>query len=557
MVRERLGRILGVPARTIALTDGTSRACNLAVALLDPPPGGNVVVDATTYPSCLYPWLRPVRSGLEVRRAASGRAGLGASPQDVAACLDGRTVAVSVSHVAPETGLRHDLRALADVAHAAGAVLIVDIAQSAGVVPLDLVADGIDLAAGTAMKWLLGPPGIGFLYVSESLLARTGAPQVGYAHASLDPDDDEHVLFDADARRHELGLAPLLTMPGFAAALEIVEEAGVPAIQAHVEELVDQLLAGLTRLRLPVITPTDAALRAGLVAVAARDPSGVAAFLRDRGVDVWGSDKRGLIRMDPHLFNDATDIERCLEALEACQGMIDPSTGQADRSGARNVSQHGRAGREPASRLGSIRDTLGHGTGTGRTVLSMAPRREQPGRTSGPTVPDVEQRREGSMNDSGRSPGRASRRVLAPLSIVAVIGILVGPGSAMAQDDVYTGCLAPTGAVTRMAIGDEPLSPCPEGSTLITLNETGPQGPQGEPGPQGEQGLPGEIGPAGPQGEQGLPGEVGPAGPQGEQGLPGEIGARGRAGAAGRDRSRRSPGRAGAPGRHRSRRSAG
>jgi selenocysteine lyase/cysteine desulfurase len=320
-VRERLGRILGVPARTLALTDSTSRACNLAVALLDPPPGANVVVDATTYPSCLYPWLRPVRPGLEVRRAANGRAGSGASPEDVAICLDERSVAVSISHVAPETGLRHDLRSLAEVAHAGGAALIVDVAQSAGVVPLDLAADGVDLAAGTAMKWLLGPPGIGFLYVSEALLARTGAPQVGYAHARLAADGGQ-VLLGPDARRHELGIPPLLTMPGFAAALDIVDEVGVRVIQAHVAELVEQLMEGLGRLGLAVITPTDAALRAGIVALPGREPSRVAGVLRDRGVDVWGSDKRELIRVDVHLFNDGGDIERCLRALADCRASI-------------------------------------------------------------------------------------------------------------------------------------------------------------------------------------------------------------------------------------------
>jgi selenocysteine lyase/cysteine desulfurase len=316
-----------VRARTIALTGGTSRASNLAVALLDPPAGASVVVDATTYPSCLHPWLPPVRAGLKVRRAASGLAGLGASPADVAALLDDRSVAVSVSHVAPDTGLRHDLRALADVAHAAGAVLIADIAQSAGVVPLDLVGDGVDLAAGTAMKWLLGPPGIGYLYVSESLLARTGAPHVGYAHARLDPDDGERVLLDPDARRHELGLPPLLAMPGFAAGLEVVEEVGVPTIQAHVAGLVERLMAGLRHLGLRFTTPNDPWLRAGLVVVPAREPSRVAACLRDRGVDVWGSDKRRLIRMDPHVFNDAADIDRCLESLDACRGTGDLSTG--------------------------------------------------------------------------------------------------------------------------------------------------------------------------------------------------------------------------------------
>jgi selenocysteine lyase/cysteine desulfurase len=319
IVRERLARILGVPPRTLALTDGTTRACNLAVELLRPEAGSNVVVDATTYPSCLYPWLPPIRPDVEIRRApsSSANAGLAAGASGVAALMDGRTMAVVVSHVAPETGVRHDLRAMADSAHAGGAVLIADIAQSAGVLPLDLDADGVDLAAGTAMKWLLGPPGIGYLYVSEALLTRTAAPQAGYIGARLDPDGSDRLLLDPDARRHELGMPPLLTMPGFAAGLELIEEAGVSVIAAHVEELVERCLAGLARRGLRVTTPSDPALRAGLVVVPAREPSRVAAYLRDRGVDVWGSDRRGLIRIDPHLFDDGADIDRCLDALDA------------------------------------------------------------------------------------------------------------------------------------------------------------------------------------------------------------------------------------------------
>lgn len=316
LARERVARLLGAEPRSIAITDNTSRACNLAVALLNAPSGANIVVDATTYPSCLYPWLPPIRAGIEVRHAQSGLAGLAGSMTDFALLVDDRTVAVSVTHVDPTTGVRHHLRPLADLAHAHGAVLIVDIAQSAGVIPIDVEAEGIDLAAGTAMKWLLGPPGIGYLYVSPDLLARTGAPQVGYVGTELDPTDEGRVRIHPDARRHELGLPSMLVMPGFAAALGLVEEAQVTAIATHVETLVDHLLTGLDTLGLSPATPFDSALRAGLVAVPARDSVRLHAFLRDRRIDVWGSERRRMIRIDPHLFNDEQDIDRCLNCLE-------------------------------------------------------------------------------------------------------------------------------------------------------------------------------------------------------------------------------------------------
>ena len=94
--------------------------------------------------------------------------------------IDADTVAVCVTHVAPFTGRRHDLRAIADAAHAHGAMLLVDAAQSTGIVPIDVTRDGVDALVTTAMKWLLGPPGIGFLYLSPELLADAPTLDVGY-----------------------------------------------------------------------------------------------------------------------------------------------------------------------------------------------------------------------------------------------------------------------------------------------------------------------------------------------------------------------------------------
>ncbi len=316
-VRERVGRLLGAEPSTIAIVDGASRASNVAVGLLDAPPGSNVVVDATTYPSSLYPWLARSGSGIEVRRAPNGRTGLAAGIDDLEPLVDDRTVAVSVTHVHPHTGYRHHLRPIADLAHAHGAVLIVDVSQSAGVVPLDVASEGIDLAAGTAMKWLLGPPGIGFLYESPGLLARTGAPQVGYMGAGLDPADPERLRLRPDARRHELGLPSLLGMPGWRAGLDLVLEAGVPAIFCHVEALVGRCLDGLDAHGLATTTPQEPASRAGLVAIPALAPLDLRAFLRARAVDVWGFERGSLIRVDAGLFNDDRDIERLLDGLSA------------------------------------------------------------------------------------------------------------------------------------------------------------------------------------------------------------------------------------------------
>ena len=316
-VRSGLGRLFRCPAESIALTDSTSRASNLAMALIEAPPGSNVVVDATTYPSSLYPWLLPGRRNVEVRTVPGAQP----STDDIARLVDDRTVAVSVSHVAALTGVRHDLASLADVSHDHGALLVVDVAQSAGAIDIDLPTTGVDLAAGVAMKWLLGTPGTGFLYIAPHLQERIPS-QAGYVGAEVATNADvgkggtaSTLRFRTGAQRHELGLGDLPGLAAFRAALDLLDAVGMPAIEAQIARLTARCVEGLQARGIALLTPTDPARRAGVLAI--RTPSSVdlADFLRARRVDVWGYTD-GRLRIDPHGFNDDNDLERLFQGID-------------------------------------------------------------------------------------------------------------------------------------------------------------------------------------------------------------------------------------------------
>src|SRR5437867_521571 len=175
--REGFARVIGADPDEIAITDHTSRGSNLAVQMIDAPAGSNVVVDEFTYPSSMYPWQLPAKRHVEIRYVAARDNKI--ALDDIRRQVDERTIAISVSHVSPLTGFRHDLAALAELAHARGAYLIVDAAQSAGALDVDVSRDGIDLLSCLAMKWLLGPPGVGFLFVARQHDALIPG-QVGY-----------------------------------------------------------------------------------------------------------------------------------------------------------------------------------------------------------------------------------------------------------------------------------------------------------------------------------------------------------------------------------------
>ena len=228
MVKARLAAILGADPDEIAIVDNTSRGSNLAVQMIEPRPGANIVTDPTSHPSAVWPWLLPYRPPVEVRKAPAGPPSGWA--QGIEDLVDRDTVAVIVSHVDARTGFRHDLRSLADLAHQAGGYLIVDAAQSAGAVPIDAETDGVDFMSGTLMKWLLGPPGLGFLYARHEHVEALPPPHVGYvgSYWSEASAGAGSLAFRPGAARHEIGLADL---PGMAAArrgLDIILEAANP-----------------------------------------------------------------------------------------------------------------------------------------------------------------------------------------------------------------------------------------------------------------------------------------------------------------------------------------
>ncbi|MEU5551442.1 MULTISPECIES: aminotransferase class V-fold PLP-dependent enzyme [unclassified Micromonospora] len=313
-LRTEFAGLVGAAPAEVAITENTSRATNLALRLLGLPAGSTVLVDDTTYPTMAWAALR---HGLRVRlvRRAPDEAAVDA----FAALTDPGTSCLAVSHVAALDGYRHDLADLAGLCADRGMRLFVDAAQSTGAVPVDMARDGIDALVSTAMKWLLGPPGIGFLAVREA--AAAGTPlDVGYVSARI---ADSYQLTElppvpSGAAGTEVGLAALPLLAAATAGIRLVRAAGVDTIADRVTHLVGRVVDGLARRGLTVLTPAQPRWRAGVVAFAVDDAPALAGHLREHGVDVWGYPS-GRVRVDPHGFNDDDDIDRLVEGIDAWQ----------------------------------------------------------------------------------------------------------------------------------------------------------------------------------------------------------------------------------------------
>ncbi len=324
LARQRFAALIGADPEEVAIVDHTSRGSNLVVQMLPGLELSNVVVDEFTYPSSIYPWLLASKANVELRQvlARDNVVSLG----DIARAVDDRTIAVSISHVSPKSGFRHDLAAVANLAHTHGAFLIVDAAQSAGVLNLDVRRDDVDFLTTCAMKWLLGAPGVGFLYVRRELVDQFEPPQVGYAGVVRGSGAavDDPLEFRPGARRLEQGMPNLAGVAASRAGLDLLLEVGIERIESHVLDLSGQCVDGLLSRDLRLYTRPDPALRAGVVALPIVRGQRLVSFLRDRAVDVWTDPGGVLLRIDPHVFNDASDLAKFFAGLDEFRRQFGP-----------------------------------------------------------------------------------------------------------------------------------------------------------------------------------------------------------------------------------------
>ena len=311
--QELLAPLIGADPDEVLVNDCTGAGSNLAVDILEGFPGSNVVFDTLTYPSSVYPWMLPARQSIE-RRFVAPRDGM-VNIDDLAEAIDDDTIAVSVSHVCHMTGFRHDLDALGMLAAEHGAALAVDAMQSAGAVQIDVHRSGVHFLACGAMKWLLGSPGVGFLYVDRRYLDRL-PPHAGLMGFSYDyPSWPEGGLAPKPGTdRYRLGAPAAIALAATLPGLEIMTGIGMAAVEEYVLDLAGYCIDSLRSRRLDLFTLPDPERRAGIVAIRMENPGEVCDLMRRRGVDGWHY--ADMLRVDPHVFNNRDDIDRFLAVID-------------------------------------------------------------------------------------------------------------------------------------------------------------------------------------------------------------------------------------------------
>lgn len=324
-VLAQFARLVNVSADELSFIQSTVAGEHMVVQALGMPHcGGHVITDHLHFFGSM-----PIYQGLQARGmdvtwlpARHGRIDL----EDLAAAIRPDTRLVATSLVSTYNGFQHDLKALCDLAHLAGVPVYADIIHAAGCVPLDLAAAGVDFAATSSFKWLMGDFGAGFLYVSKSAWSLLQREQYGYGGTSrlqthvypLDPAGDtvaDYEFSDDVAGLFSLGTVAHSVIAQLQHSLDYIQNLGVARIQAHAQSLIDVLKQELPALGFPLLTPPES--RTPMVTVLAPEAAQrIKPHLDAHRLRI--SVAANHFRVSVSVFNTMEDIE-CLLGLLATQ----------------------------------------------------------------------------------------------------------------------------------------------------------------------------------------------------------------------------------------------
>lgn len=304
--RSEIARFLDVESTEIALTESTSDGINRFANALQLGPDDVVVRTDLEHPAGILPWHTMQQAGGTVRVVPSEAGRINRTAY--AEAVEDATLVV-LSAVTWTHGTRLPVGELVDVAHEAGASVLVDAVQVPGHCDISIADWGADAVAAAGHKWLLGPWGSGFLYVNQAVADTLTPGSVGYRSVGdpgADPPD-----FKAGAQRFEVAATAPAPHVGLAAAMGALDEIGIGPIEERIRIHTERLKEGISADRL--LSPRE--YESGLVTIDVDEPAKKVSNLREQGIVVRSIEPLDAIRVSVHATNTRAEIDRLLEAL--------------------------------------------------------------------------------------------------------------------------------------------------------------------------------------------------------------------------------------------------
>jgi kynureninase len=309
-IGDQLARIMGAAPGTIVMHQNVTVAEEVVISCFrgashrDGGMRNRVVYEEANFPSVRY--LYQAQPDLEVVAVEDDRAIIDA--------IDERTLLVPISHVLFKNAEIQDIEPIVRRAHEAGAFVVLDCYQSAGVVPFDLTALDVDFAVGGSVKWLCGGPGAGWLYVRPDLAERLEPTFVGWQGHARPFAFEPELEYASGVRRFLTGTPNVPALYAASAGYDVIEEIGVPRIRERSLHLTQLLIDLLGDAGFEIGSPRDPSRRGGTVLVRTPDDAAVHKELGERNVICDFRPGAG-VRLGPHFYNNEDELQRTVEAL--------------------------------------------------------------------------------------------------------------------------------------------------------------------------------------------------------------------------------------------------
>ncbi|HXG76149.1 MAG TPA: aminotransferase class V-fold PLP-dependent enzyme [Gaiellaceae bacterium] len=305
-VGDQIGRIVGAPPGTTVMHQNVAVAEAVALSCFRPvdPARNRVVYERGNFPSVRY--LYQAQPDLEVVVCESD--------EGVAERIDERTLLVPISHVLYQHAEVQDVEPIVRRAHEAGAYVILDCYQSAGILPLDVSALGVDFAVGGSVKWLCGGPGNGWLYIRPDLAQRVRPTFTGWQAHERPFAFEEEMRYAPGAARFLTGTPNPAAHYAGTAGYDLIEEIGVERIRARSLALTGLLHELADAAGFEVVSPRDPARRGGSVTLRVPEFHAVHAELERRGILCDFRPEAG-IRLGPHFFTTDDEVRLAIAQI--------------------------------------------------------------------------------------------------------------------------------------------------------------------------------------------------------------------------------------------------
>lgn len=309
--RTTFAQFINASPDEVAIVTSASAGINSIASALTFRERKKVVMGEFEFPTMGHVWLAQRVRGAEVQFVnAEGNCIPAVNYEKM---IDRNTLIVPLTHVCFKNGFRSEVNAITQIAHRAGALVMLDDYQDCGTRPVDVKALDLDFFVTGTLKYLLGPPGLAFMYVRKELISSL-VPTVTGWFAQINPFafDPQHIDLSHTARRFESGSPSVPNVYAAVPGFELLREIGMENVAGHIKKLTQSLLRCACDLGIRAKTPVDSA--GPLVVLQCKDSTVLVQNLAES--DIVASNRHDGLRISFHVYNTMDDVQAVVEVLK-------------------------------------------------------------------------------------------------------------------------------------------------------------------------------------------------------------------------------------------------